>query len=407
MSDKNKKRFKIILIVLAIILVAEVIYFGFRLYSNRKNSTFSSGSNAMIVSNDKIIMAGFSDYKHSDFNDYEDGYEKATVFVYDSNKVVSEIGLKLGFNSHYNDIVKTSDGYVAVGSIEMTKEHNENKLSEGVIVKYDNNFKIKWRKNISNLGKTEFFKVKVDDDGNIVVCGSSVYGEGYIGNHTTGGGMLLKYSSSGKELMRVNYGGPYSGSFNDLLLLDDGYIVVGLGKANSGVIIKYSLSGKKIWTGSYGYTDSNGFRAVDKLGDKYVVATTKVVDVNKMSNYQAALVVFSSSLKRLDDVKYSSYDVNMFSDVLVHKGGIYVVGSTGRNLSGKVSTDAFVLKYDSDLDYDEEVFLKGNNNDYYNSILTYDDAIYVSGYSNSKFDLEGFNGYDYFPVVKKYSFDLE
>lgn len=407
MNDKNKKIFKIILIVLGVILISEVIYFGIRLYTDRKNTTFNSGSNAMIVSDGKYIMAGFSDYKHSDFNDYEKGYEKATIFTYDDEKVISEVGLKLGYNSHYNDIVKTSDGYVAVGSIEMTKEHNENKLSEGVIVKYDNNFKIKWRKNISNLGKTELFKVKLDDDDNIIVSGSSVYGEGYVGNHTTGGGMLFKYSSSGKELMRINYGGPYSGSFNDFLIEDDGYVVVGLGKKNSGIIIKYDFNGKKIWSGSYGYTDSNGFRSVDKIGNKYVIATTKVVDLNKMNNYQAALVLFSSSGKGLDDVKYSSYDVNMFSDVSVYKGNIYVVGSTGKNSSGTVSTDAFVLKYDDNLYEDKEVFFKGNNNDYYNSILIDDGTIYVSGYSNSKLKLDGFNGYDYFPVISKYSLDLK
>ena len=37
--------------------------------------------------------------------------------------------------------------------------------------------------------------------------------------------------------MRVNNGGPFYGRFNDVLIENNSYVVVGLGKANSGIIV--------------------------------------------------------------------------------------------------------------------------------------------------------------------------
>ena len=241
MKDKQRKVFKIILIVLTVVLIAELIYFGVRYYLNRKDSVFYTVVNSAIMENENnYVGVGFSDYYNSKFNDYNDGLNKATIFVNKKGKMIDEIELKLGYNSYFNDIIKTDDGYVAVGSIQMTEEQSEEKLSEGLIIKYDKDFNIIWRKNLSILGKTELLKVKITKDDDIVVVGTSVYGEGYVGNHTTGGGILLKYNKDGKELLRVNNGGPYNGRFNDVLIEDDSYVVVGLGKNNSGIIIKYN-----------------------------------------------------------------------------------------------------------------------------------------------------------------------
>lgn len=408
MSDKQRKVFRIIIIVLAIVLIGELIYFGVRFYISRQNSVFYSVVNSAIISkDDSYIGVGFSDYKNSDFNDYEDGINKATIFVNENGKISKEIGLSVGYNSYFNDIVKTDDGYVAVGKIEMTKDQKEEKLSEGLVVKYDKDFNVVWRKNVSILGETELLKVKLTKDNDIVVVGTSVYGEGYVGNHTSGGGILLKFNQKGKEELRVNNGGPYHGRFNDVIVEKDGYVVVGLGKSNSGIIIKYDLKGKKLWSGSYGYTDKNGINAVEKFGNKYITATTKVINPKELNNYSAALVLFSNKGKKLDDVKYTSSDITYFSDVKVLDDNIIACGYTGKLSKGKLVTDALVVKYDEDLYEESSDVLKGENSEFYNNIYLKDDSVTILGYSNS--DLEGYdlNGYDYFPIVKKYNSDLK
>lgn len=405
MSNKQKKIFKTIIIALAIILIGEIIYFGIRYYNGRKNSTYYSVINNAIVENEKnYVGAGFSDYKQSKYNDYEDGLNKATIFNYKDGKIIKEVGFKKGYNSYFNDIIKVKDGYLAVGSIEMTKKQKEDGLSEGLLIKYDKNFNFKWRKNIRGIGKTELLKIKQDGD-DFVIVGTSVYGEGYMGNHTTGGGILIKINENGEEIMRVNNGGPFYGRFNDVLIENNSYVVVGLGKANSGIIIKYTKDGEKVWTGSYGYTDKNGINSITKLGNKYITATTKLVNP-KEPNMSAALVVFNKNGKKVDDVKYNSQSINYFGDVEILNDSIIAVGYTGKGTT-KIKTDAIIVKYDKDLYEEETNTLKGDNNEYYNNIYIKDNKIIALGYSNSKSKEYKINGYDYLPITKIYNENLK
>ncbi len=408
MTDVQKKRFKIIIIILSVILIVELLYFGIRVYTTRKNNVFNTVINSVLIEDDKNYLGvGFSDYRHSKFNKFDKGYDKATLFSVKSGSLVKEISLPIGYNGRFNDIVEVSDGYVAVGKVEMTKEQIKEKMSEGVIVKYDKNFKVVWRKNIALLGKTELLKVKTDGD-NIVVVGTAVYSEGYVGNHNSGGGILLKYDQSGKELLRVNNGGPYNGRFNDVLVESDAYVVVGLGKKNSGIIISYDKSGKKKWSGSFGYTDNNGINAIVKKGSDYVTAATKVMNPKNMSNYSAAVVIFNSHGEKIDDVKYSDNKLNYFSDIeLDADGNIYACGYTGEISGTNIIGDALVVKYDKDLYEKEVAVLKGSKNDFYSAIYIKSNNVYALGNTTSK--LKGFktNGYDYYPFIKKYNLKLK
>lgn len=408
MNYKNKKLMSIAIVSLAVILVIEIFYFGIKIYHNRKVSTFYTVVSSVILDNESTYVgAGFSDYRHSKFNKFDKGYDKATMFKVKNGKIVKEAGLKLGLNSHFNDVVEVKDGYVAVGKIEMNEDQQKEGITEGLIAKFDKNFKLIWRKNVSILEKTELYKVKLDGD-DLVIVGTSVYSEGYVGNHTTGGGILLKYSLDGKQKLKVNNGGPYSGSFNDILIEKDSYVVVGLGRKNSGIIIKYNKNGKKLKSGSFGYTDKNGINAVAKKGNNYITAATKVVNPKDLSNYSAAIVEFNSNLEKIDDVKYTSDKITYFSDIELDKDeNVFVCGYTGSAKENGVLTDAIVVKYDKDLYEKSSNVLKGKKNDFYSKIYLKDSNIYLLGYSNSKLKEFKTNGYDYYPVLKKYNNNLK
>ena len=408
MSDKQKKIFKTIIIVLVIILVGEIIYFGIRYKINRDKYVFYTVENSTIFDGNDRVAVGFSDYRHSKFNDYKDGYSKPTIFVYKNNKLTKEIGLKIGYNGYYYDITKVDDGYIAVGAIQMSKEQNTDNLSEGVIVKYDKKFKLLWRKNISILGKTEFFRVKEDSNKNLIVVGTSVYGSGYVGNHTTGGAILVIFDKNGNKKKVINNGGPYSGRYNDLMIEKDGYVVVGLGRKNSGLIVKYDKNGKKMWSSSYGYTDENGIVAIDKINGNYVVATTKMMSPDKKNNYDASVLLFNSKGDKLDEVKYSSNNITYFTDIVVDKdNNIYVSGVTGKLVGTGILSDAIVVKFDKGLYEQESNIMRGNNNDYYSKIYIDKDKIKVLGYSNSKVKEYNINGYDYSSFIKNYNKKLK
>ena len=72
MTNKSKKTMSIIIAILAIVLVVEIIYFGIKMYNNRKDSTFYTIVSSAILDNaDNYIGVGFSDYRHSKFNEFE------------------------------------------------------------------------------------------------------------------------------------------------------------------------------------------------------------------------------------------------------------------------------------------------------------------------------------------------
>ena len=128
MTDKQKLIYRIIIIILVLVLVGELIYFGVKIYLNRKESTFYTVINSVVLENENnYIGVGSSDYRYSKFNKYDEGYEKATIFEIENGEIVKEVGVLKGIAGRYNDVVKTSDGYIAVGRMEMTKKQHEEK----------------------------------------------------------------------------------------------------------------------------------------------------------------------------------------------------------------------------------------------------------------------------------------
>lgn len=401
---KQNDILKKIIIFLAIFFVLELLYFGIRLNHIRKTTTYYTVVNNAIIENEKNYLGvGFSDFRYSKFNKFDKGYEKAIIETVENGKTTKEVAFKKGYNSRFNDVVETDDGYVVVGQVEMTKEQNKEGMSEGIIIKYDKDFKQVWRKNVSILEKTELKKVELDGD-DIVVVGSSVYSSGYIGNHTTGGGILLRYDKDGNQKLKVNNGGPYTGSFNDIIVEDDSYIVVGLGKSYSGIIIRYDKKGNKKDSGSFGYTDKTGINAIAKKGNTYVTATTKVVNTKDLSKYSAAIVEFDKNLEVVNDTKYNDKDITYFNDIAVDTDeNVYASGYTGVPVDKKVLTDAIVIKFDKDLLQDKDEIVEGNNNDYYSHLYLNNDKLFALGYSNSKLKQFKVNGFDYSPIIKDYS----
>lgn len=401
----KNKTLKYIVIGLAILLLAELIYFGIKIYSIRKSSTYYSLINSTIKVEDNYISVGLSDFKHSKFNKYiKPGYNKATLFVYDKNlKLINEIYLDLGFTSEYNDIVKTEDGYVAVGSVVMNEKNLEENLTEAIIVKYDEDFNIIWRKNLSILDTSEFNKIKIDKDGNYVVVGKSLYAPNMIGNHNTGGAIIVKYNSNGEELLRINHGGPQTGEFNDFVIDKDGYVAVGVKADGTGIIYKYDFNGKEIWHNYYGVSDKEGLTSIVLFNGNYIVTGSKLEGKNKTDNYQAALLKFNASGKLIDSVLYQKDNITKFIDVDIYNDKILVIGLFGSKKNNTLNNSSIVLTYNNNFELEQEKIYKGNNTYTIKNILIDEDNYILSGHTNSKIKEFNLNGLDYYNIIIKNS----
>ena len=154
-------------------------------------------------------------------------------------------------------------------------------------------------------------------------------------------------------------------------------------------------------------TDKNGITRIEKLDDDYITSTTKLVSPKDTNNVSAALVLFNSDGKKLDDVKYTKDKINVFQDLAVKDDQVFVSGYTGTKTDNSVKTDAIIVKYDKDLYEEESKVLKEKNNEYFIKLYLKSKKVYVLGYTNSKIKEYKTNGYDYFPIINTYNYDLK
>jgi hypothetical protein len=399
--NKKIKIIKIIVLILSIILVGELIYMGALSYKQNKNNTYYTFINGLVSTDKGFVGVGNSDFKYGKSHKKQ-SYSKALLNVYNKDfKVKKEIMLDLGNNSYYNDIVSVDDGFIAVGAIEMNDNHTENGASEGLIIKYDKNYKQVFRKNFKILGNTEFTKVKALSDGSFVVVGKSIYEKDVIGNHTTGGAIVVKFDKDGKEISRANYKGPFKGIFTDILVDTDGYAVVGSINDSTAVLIKYDENLKEKWHYHYSYTDTLGFTSINKIDDNYILTGTKLDNKDKLDYYKASLVIVNNNGKKVKEITYKASNFTVFNDLLIDKdNNITVVGVTGIKGENTV-TDGIIVTYNKDYEVTKEEKLSYSNNESYNKIYNLNNKKYILGYTNSKIKGIKSNGKDYFPIIKE------
>ncbi len=408
-TGKINKILKTLTIILSVVLIVEIIYLGIKLYLNRVNTTYYSTIESIIKDNDNYITVGLNDFKHSKLNDYkEPGYNKPTIQIYNKEKeLIKESYLDLGYNGTFHDVVKTEDGYIAVGEITMDENQHKDKLTEGVIVKYDTNLKLIWRKNLQILDSTKLLSVTLDNDNNIIATGQSIYGQNYIGNHKTGGAIILKYDQDGNEKKRANIGGPTSGQFNDVVVTKDGYVAVGVLNKTTGIILKYDKNFKEKWHNYYGPTDSKGLTSISTSKDDYIVTTSKLKDKNNTDNYQAALLRYDKNGKLKKEITWQKENISRFEKTLISDDEIIALALYGNKEDNSLKNNSCIVKLNKDFEVQKEQTLEGKNIVTLIDIIKDKEDYLIAGYTDSKIKNLNTNGYDFFPIIVTYNKNLE
>ena len=178
---KNKKELKVeqkklvkwlrVIIVLCIaIIVIEVGYIGISYYNRTKSIVYTDTLNSFKEIDDGYLVVGNSDFKNSEFNSYEKDYNKAKFSKYNSDfEVEFESAYTKGYSSYFSDVIEYKDGYIAVGGAQYDEQQVSDNATDGLIVLYDKNGKQVDTKSVQIAGDTTFNKVLLVDDGFIVV----------------------------------------------------------------------------------------------------------------------------------------------------------------------------------------------------------------------------------------------
>lgn len=421
LTNKTKKIFLIIMSICILILVLEGIFVLIFHVQRKNQNTYYDSLNGLDLDGSNMVAVGSSDFYYSKYNGYTKGTTRAKIIKYDADgKILFEKMYEKGLQTTFNSIITVSDGYVVVGTGIFSEEEQKNEAKEAMIIKFDKEGNILWEKFYQVITDTSFNKVIKTSDGYVAI-GQSIYANMEMGNHTTGGGIIVKYDLNGNEVWHNNHGGTKSGNFNDIIEVGGNFYVVGKDATDSANLIKYNQNGEYQWHKNYSYTDGIGFTGITYLDNAlYVVGSKKILpegtgddDDRSTTNTDALLVKYDLDGNVQEEKTFGGSNYERYNSILTYKNELYVIGHTTSKDAGiKVETDGeqmtgILVRYDKAGNILKKEVFGGSGNDNLTGIITDGVSIYMTGYSNSKngnITTSKNNGKDYFGKVIKVDF---
>ena len=224
---------------------------------------------------------GFPSHKHC--------FWDATIVKFDFNgNVIWKKrfgGAGADVRDFFHSVAAVSDGIIAVGSADcygfgygdwvgFEGKGSETGLFDtydAIIVKFDFDGNIVWKKNFGGRDMDEFFSVTAVPDG-VVAVGSSGYGSfgngDWVGVKSIAGeygdyfwsftdAIIVKYDSNGNVVWKKNFGEHSTASYNSVVGMPGGVIAVGRMNSDAfdsgkALIIEYDHNGNEIWINTFG-----------------------------------------------------------------------------------------------------------------------------------------------------------
>ena len=399
---------------------------------------------------DGIVAAGYSNF--NSFNTFYwggvtgKGSDDAIIVKYDNNNnVVWRKNFGGNGDDRYYSVTTVSDGIVAVGYSNYFSFGNGDWLgtttncfydiysliyTDAIIVKYDYNGNVVWKKNLGGTLYDYFYYVTAVPDGIIAVGYSSSIGSGDWNDAQSRGNtdaIIVKYDNNGNLVWKKNFGGSGEDYYYSVTTVSDGVIAVGTSRNKSfgngdwigytgkgstdAIIVKYNFDGNVTWKKNFGggYLDAgnisgnNVFNSVTTISDGVVAVGYSDEQCfnhgdwagvqSKGNSYTDAVIV---KFNNNGDVVWkkncggSGYDY--FNDVTIVFDGIVAVGYSDistygggdwAGLTAKGGNDAIIVKYDNSGNIVWKKNLGGSYGDDYKSVTTASNGNIVAvGYSS-------------------------
>ena len=378
MSKKTLKNLKIISIICVIVLLLEIIYVGYKVLYQGKESVYFEGVNEMIIGNDYLVTVGSN-------NNNDNHYEKAKISKYNKNKEKQfERLFSVGYNSSYFGIIEDDNNFLVVGSYEKTKEDHDDSIRRGLFTKYDITGNVLFRKEYKLLDNTKFTSITKTNDG-YLVTGQSIYKNTHIGDDK-GGAILIRYDKDGNIIWSRSFGSSKSAIFNKAIIVNNYIYVVGVNADDVAIICKYDFDGNIIKSVEYKYTDSLGFRDLiyyDRF--IYVVGASR----KTRSDTDAIIVKYDLECNYNEQAVYDGTGLDRFNRIIKdNQNKLVVIGTIAKSRKVKQKSvdeynyDGIIAKYNNNLKKISVITYGDDKDDYFTDVKLFNDNYLVCGYSS-------------------------
>ena len=347
-------------------------------------------------------------------------------------------------SDEYYSVAASADGYVAVGcSVEDSFGTGDWKGVTGkggadaIIVKYDNNNNIEWKKNFGGADGDYYECVATAEDGYVAVGESYAFGTGDwtgVSGKGSADAIIVKYDTQGNVLWKKNFGASKNDYYYSVAVASDGYVAVGesyrfgtgdwegvTSKGNpDAIIVKYDFQGNVLWKKTFGGGYGDCYNSVVAASDGYVVVgysegigTGDWTGVSGNGSSDAIIVKYDTQGTLLWKKNFGGNDDDYYNSVTIASDGYVAVGESfafGKGdwtgVTGKGYRDAIIVKYDTQGSVLWKKNFGGNKVDYYNSVMAISDGYVAVGSSSSETgDLEGFDAHGSDALVVEYDAD--
>jgi len=398
-------------------------------FGGASDDTFRS----VVAVPDGFVAVGYSAGDSFGTGDWEDiigvSYIHATIVKYDrSGHVVWMREFGGNGTDQFRSVIAVQDGVIAVGySFQESFESGDfigitgKGGVDAIIVKFDNNGDVVWKKNFGGKGDDYFLSAVATPDGFVVsgLATSPSFDNGDWKGVTKKGyidAITVKFDNNGDVVWKKNFGGSVYDYFTGVTAVSDGYVAVGYSSGAYGnfdwdgyvekgsvdaIIVKYDNNGNVVWKKNFGGGYSDYFYSVTSVPDGVVAVGYSVAESFGSGDWEGftvkgtmggTIVKFDNSGNVVWKKCFCGAGADQFRYVVTVSDGVVAVGSSSASsfgtgdwtgIEGKGYDDATAVRYDSD---GEAVWIRnygGAGGDCFYSATTTLDHIVAVGYSDA------------------------